>query len=106
MSETKQDTYTPGPWMNHGQYVVTGSGEGPIDAKSEPDACRIVACVNACDGINPEAVPDLLEACKYFISLVETGITTESIKHAEKILTGRSVLRETKSAIAKAEGRE
>ena len=28
------------------------------------NAHRIVACVNACKGINPEAVPDLLEALK------------------------------------------
>ena len=25
---------------------------------------RIVSCVNACRGINPEAVPELLEACE------------------------------------------
>lgn len=31
---------------------------------NEANAKRIVACVNACAGINPEAVPDLLEACK------------------------------------------
>lgn len=27
-------------------------------------AHRAVACVNACRGINPEAVPALLQACK------------------------------------------
>ena len=26
------------------------------------DAERIVACVNACEGLNPEAVPDLIES--------------------------------------------
>lgn len=26
------------------------------------NAARIVACVNACEGINPEAVPDILRA--------------------------------------------
>jgi hypothetical protein len=30
------------------------------------NARRIVACVNACEGINPEAVPDLLEACEAY----------------------------------------
>jgi hypothetical protein len=29
---------------------------------SNEDAGRIVACVNACDGINPEAIPGMLEA--------------------------------------------
>lgn len=28
------------------------------------NADRIVSCVNACEGINPEAVPELLAACK------------------------------------------
>jgi len=27
-------------------------------------AARIVACVNGCEGINPEAVPELLAVCK------------------------------------------
>ena len=29
------------------------------------NANRLCACWNACEGINPEAVPDLLEACKH-----------------------------------------
>lgn len=31
---------------------------------TEANAARIVACVNACAGINPEAVPDLLTAAE------------------------------------------
>lgn len=30
----------------------------------EADSARAVACVNACEGINPEAVPELLRALK------------------------------------------
>ncbi len=35
---------------------------------------RIVTCVNALAGINPEAVGDLLEACKYGLGNLETVI--------------------------------
>ena len=33
-----------------------------IGEAKEENAKRIVACVNACEGINPEAVPEMLEA--------------------------------------------
>ncbi len=32
------------------------------------NAERIVACVNACEGINPEAVPELLDALQDIIA--------------------------------------
>jgi len=35
-----------------------------LSYSSYANAKRIVACVNACAGINPEAVPDLLAACR------------------------------------------
>lgn len=34
---------------------------------TEAHAQHIVSCANACEGINPEAVPDLLGACKYVL---------------------------------------
>ena len=76
--------HTPGPWTYHhepslNRYAVRAEPFGtetilsisywsrtPIwdRERAEADASRIVSCVNACDGINPEAVPDLLAACK------------------------------------------
>lgn len=68
--ETK---HTPGPWhQKHTVGIFDGFGReilwidvrgalGDIDTR-EANAARIVACVNACEGINPEAVKDLLEA--------------------------------------------
>jgi len=38
--------------------------------ETEANASRIVACVNGCQGINPDAVPDLLAALKNVISRV------------------------------------
>lgn len=34
---------------------------------------RIVACVNGCAGINPEAVPELVEACEAFLASVASA---------------------------------
>lgn len=72
--------HTPGPWAVSAylssrtdqirkNYVSAADGlngnwrlfvtEGP---DAEANAARIVACVNACEGINPDAVPDLLAA--------------------------------------------
>jgi hypothetical protein len=36
--------------------------------KKVDDAVHIIACVNACTGINPRAVPLLLAACKSMLS--------------------------------------
>jgi len=81
MSETK---HTSEPWELHPDYpnqvrrppsndayglsaciADCSSGIWP-DAQTVANASRIVACVNACRGINPEAVPDLLDVAKDF----------------------------------------
>ena len=40
---------------------------------AEANAGRVVACVNACKGINPKAVPDLLETAKTFVAVLDHG---------------------------------
>lgn len=35
--------------------------------KADREMARIIACVNGCKGLNPEAVPDLLVACEAVI---------------------------------------
>ena len=42
------------------------------------NAVRIVACVNACAGINPEAVPDLLATLRDIVRLHDLGIFREA----------------------------
>jgi len=76
---TDKARYTPAPWEALDCTIWSASGEGsfPIAqtashwADNKPgssnaiecvNASRIVACVNACAGINPEAVPKIL-AC-------------------------------------------
>ena len=78
--------HTPGPWIVYkpteyqeghwriGQDTITVkqpyvAALRPMPSKNlhqvlKANADRIVACVNACEGINPEAVPMMLEALK------------------------------------------
>ncbi len=62
------------------------------------NARRIVACVNACEGINPEAVPELLEALK----IAEDVITTYEVSTYGTITEDTKKIRRI---IAKAEGK-
>ena len=92
--------WTPEPWRQSGNEIVGGDGTdaafvvckaafghispapmfsyiGQESADHQPvvdaNMNRLVACVNACAGINPEAVPDLLAACKEAVqALAET----------------------------------
>lgn len=74
--------HTPEPWEFYttpdGETVIAVADGGPAIASiaeeastelNEADAERIVACVNACKGLNPEAVPDLLAALGPFTIL-------------------------------------
>jgi hypothetical protein len=89
--ETK---HTPEPWEEYAGNIRTVEanekyGDGyraefrrrPIadvvnirgqEEVNKANAQRIVACVNACRGINPEAVPDLLEALELFLADPQT----------------------------------
>lgn len=66
--------HTPEPWTA-GDRTIYGSGgdtrmtvahtncAGSLTMEEDrANAARIVACVNGCAGINPDAVPDLLKA--------------------------------------------
>ncbi len=64
--------HTPGPWkMFYGKICSPSceslgflSGEFTERSHDLANALRVIACVNACEGINPKAVPDLLKALK------------------------------------------
>ena len=75
-------SHAPEPWrVGKGSFMglavldadsdgvcACSTGLQPLYAGDEEakraNARRIVACVNACAGLNPEAVPDLLAACE------------------------------------------
>ena len=65
------------------------------DPRGGPDARRIVACVNACEGINPDAVPDLLAAARELVKDVHGCGLDESMIAAVSACA---------AAIARAEG--
>lgn len=70
--------HTPEPWTQGkdiNRYTIYGTDASILastryrtgfypdtSAECEADAARIVACVNGCAGINPEAVPPMLAA--------------------------------------------
>lgn len=78
--------HTPEPWTteaNNGIYLTLPNGDThlfpiiwskkagmdvayivPMDDTKHDDANRIVACVNALAGLNPEAVPDVVAALR------------------------------------------
>jgi hypothetical protein len=75
MSQQAKPRFTPGPWAAHaGAMGNTSAIWGVRNDDSEcvavtkdtnnqtANAQRIVDCVNACEGINPKAVPAMREA--------------------------------------------
>jgi hypothetical protein len=73
--------------------------------RHEANARRIVACVNACEGINPEAVPDLLAACEYvkYAAPETEGLEPGNILSVSLTVAG---VRQLRAAISKATGEE
>ncbi len=64
---TSIGTPTTGTPKSVAHIANTESGDIAI-AEQAANRDRIVACVNACAGINPEAVPDLIEAAIDLVS--------------------------------------
>jgi hypothetical protein len=70
--------HTPGPWT--ASFATVRKASAPLAEcyndhpllPGEANAARIVACVNACEGIaDPGAVPDLLAALKSALDIME-----------------------------------
>ncbi len=61
--------------------------------------CRIVACVNGCAGINPEAVPELVRACKAALATIAPHVENDDAMGWG--VAAESLLR---AALAKAKG--
>lgn len=79
--------HTPGPWrwLPNMTRLVSDDGAGVLSpwwdseteedgvAISDSDARRIVACVNACEGLNPEAIPGAVEVLRLCAASVCAG---------------------------------
>ena len=112
--------HTPEPWKYLPPDHVGGAAiipmEGPCictfwnenpdlrsEAEHDANARRIVACVNACEGINPEAVPDLLAACEAALWLLGTDSDRRTIGEL-RLHSLYEVPSALRSAIARARG--
>lgn len=63
MSEHTKEPWAVAPSNDGGQHI--GNVDGMVVIyQNRKNMDRIVACVNACAGINPEAVPEMLEALR------------------------------------------
>ncbi len=85
------EKWTPEPWTKTkismpGQVILNLPGQS-IQV-SEKNADKILSCVNACESLNPEAVPELIEVCKMMIEWHELGDTnyTRSFERLKKTL--------------------
>ena len=108
--------HTPGPWTTRkgntrwsvvggGQYIayaVSGTpGLGPDGERANAE--RIVACVNACEGLaDPAVVPELLAALKVVTECLESTRDCSLGNDPE----GSAACDRARAAIAKAEGTE
>jgi len=80
--------HTPGPLEVYDETNIFAPSS-PRNADIAADAKRIVACVNACEGINPEAVPRLLKAAKGMVAAASAtnfyeaaGVALEALEAA------------------------
>jgi hypothetical protein len=101
--------HTESPWtasqfLPGKNYVVMSTDQVPVVIGSvitKADAEHIVACVNACEGINPKAVPDLLKACKVLLEDCEMALSNTWDRSNDGFEDSSHILR---SALIKALG--
>ncbi len=106
--------HTAKPWIiKEGSHYEIRSADGKIPiartwAGHDPPtysfsyAERIVACVNACAGINPEAIPELIEACHAIVSDINEAAEIYGDRRVTAYL-GESTVK-LKAALSKAIG--
>ena len=105
------------PIDTSGKLHVLATTYGYTEGEDAAIATLIVACVNACAGINPEAVPDLLEALRKTAALLsdfedalDGGRLDKMSVHLGTRKRYRTLARdfsaEARAAIAKVTGRE
>lgn len=97
MSEAK---HTPEPWdlscLGAGEEIealrITGPGDEEVipptymDTPTEENFKRIVSCVNACEGLNPEAVPELVAKLEHILEYWN-GADGSAVDALDHILT-------------------
>jgi hypothetical protein len=112
---TPSRRHTPEPWFRHfGQAIYSGPHHDPsarllfmgtpTNGTAEQldeafaNSARVIACVNACAGINPEAVPDLVAALTDLVDWMDNLPTDAQLDKRE----GRERCWAADKALAKA----
>ena len=116
MSEAK---HTPEPWWDESGVAHAKAPEWTPDHHScvhpiaegnseEGDCARACACVNACEGMNPEAVPDLLKVCKDVASRMDRTVAVVREMTGDPVGWGgyEHIAGILNAAVAKAEGHD
>ena len=75
MATADKIRHTPEPWVVDGRDIVNRTGWKVGSASYSSNSRRIVACVNACEGIPLKAL--------------EAGVVREILKECDKIAEGR-----------------
>ena len=112
--------HTPEPWLNvrpgHmlGTYEIGEAEDHLSDSVALPgeqykeihkaNAERIMACVNGCEGINPEAVPKLLVALEAMTGWWLSAEVRAALLKAGYMATHDRITKLAKAAIAEAKG--
>ena len=103
LREDSKPAHTPEPWargMDVGVLatIVAGQDGDILMTAYAADADRSVACVNALAGLDPDAVPELVEAARTISEAAWAGLATH-----EKSTPG-PLLKRLDAALAKATG--
>jgi hypothetical protein len=90
--------HSPEPWKHvadsyevvdaEGDCVCGGKNHWDRAAPGTADGQRIVACVNACCGLNPERVPELVAVTQAIITcwLMSGDVPPDDMKKAKELL--------------------
>lgn len=74
------------PGVLGGEWTIRISSTDAIVVTrvDEVDAKHIVACVNACHGLSPEAIPEAVKALEHLFEIMQVSasrVDTKSIRH-------------------------
>ncbi len=70
-----------------------------INDNYEDDIQRIISCVNACQGINPEAVPNIIRIATDALPLIKLGAEELDMEYRDE---AEELLKQLKTALAQA----
>lgn len=88
----------------NGDFVAECSGSGSTSEESERRAARIVACVNACEGIeDPSVIPEILALLRAMEDVTFVEPQQPRLRNWKDVFTARAA--EAALLIARAEGR-